>query len=88
MSSIAHSTQSTRPDSIGSTENPGSTFSTKQVVASTQSIANQDAAIEAIRSKNDQLRRRVNRSMKDFDQQPETLAPNEQQGGNENKPEN
>jgi hypothetical protein len=82
MSSIAQSTQT---KSLASIEIPESSISTKQGDASTQSAANQDAAIEAIRLQNDQLRRRVNRSMKDFGDQP---APNYQQGGNEEKPGN
>lgn len=80
MSSIAQSTQT---KSLASIENPGSTISTQEGDASTQSIANQDAAIEAIRKRNDRLREKVNRSMKDFGDQP---APNYQQDGNANKP--
>jgi hypothetical protein len=85
MSSITRSTQSTRPDSIGSTETPGSATFTDQDDTSVRTVEKDPKAQEILRTYKE-LQRRVNRPMEDFDQQSATLAPNYQQGGNETKP--
>jgi hypothetical protein len=84
MSSIA---QSTRSKSLASTEILKSTSSADQDDTSVRTVSH-DPEAEAIIKGFQELGEKVRRPMKVFDQQSATLAPNEQQGGNANKPGN
>jgi hypothetical protein len=84
MSSIA---QSTRSKSLASTEILKSTSSADQDDTSVRTVSH-DPEAEAVIKGFQELGEKVRRPMKVFDQQSATLAPNEQQGGDENKPGN
>lgn len=87
MSSITRSTQSTRPDSIGSNEIPQSTSSTGQDGPSVQTVS-QDPEAEAIVRRFRELGEKVIRPMDAKEREPELPAANKKEDGNENKPEN
>ena len=87
MSSITRSTQSSRPDPIGSTEIPQSTSSAGQDGPSVRTLE-QDPEAEAILRGFRKLGERVVRPMNAKKREPDLPAVNKKEGGNDKKPGN